>query len=204
MTRAVVVAIDGPAGSGKSTVARALATRLGLDVLDTGSMYRAVTALALREGLDPHDGDKVAILAREVDLVVGERVTSLGVDLTDSLRSDEVNRAVSVVAAHPAVRAALVDRQRSWVEAHRGGVVEGRDIGSVVFPHADVKVFLTASDVERARRRADDEHPESVARRDRLDVGRVASPLRPADDAHRLDTTGRPVEDVVEEILSWL
>lgn len=204
MTRAVVVAIDGPAGSGKSTVARALATRLGLDVLDTGSMYRAVTALALREGLDPHDGDKVAILAREVDLVVGERVTSLGVDLTDSLRSDEVNRAVSVVAAHPAVRAALVDRQRAWVEVHRGGVVEGRDIGSVVFPHADVKVFLTASDVERARRRADDEHPESVARRDRLDVGRVASPLRPADDAHRLDTTGRPVEDVVEEILSWL
>jgi cytidylate kinase len=204
MTGALVVAIDGPAGSGKSTVARAVAARLGLSVLDTGSMYRAVTALALRAGLDPHDADKVSILARDADLVVGDRVTSLDVDLTAELRSDGVNEAVSVVAAHPGVRAALVERQRAWVTTHGGGVVEGRDIGSVVFPHAAVKVFLTASDAERARRRADDEHPDSVARRDRLDEGRVASPLRPATDAHVLDTTGRAVDDVVDEILAWL
>jgi len=203
MTGPVVVAIDGPAGSGKSTVAREVAARLGLAVLDTGSMYRAVTALALRDGIDPHDAATVAALAREVDLAVGEAVTSRGVDLTAELRSDAVNEAVSVVSAHPGVRTALVERQRDWVSAHAGGVVEGRDIGSVVFPHASVKVFLTASDDERARRRHD-EHPDSVARRDRLDVARAASPLRPADGAHVLDTTDRAIGDVVDEILAWL
>jgi cytidylate kinase len=203
MTVPLVVAIDGPAGSGKSTVARAVARRLGLEVLDTGSMYRAVTSLALREGVDPRDADKVTILATAVDLRVGARVLADGVDLTDTLRSEAVNELVSVVASVPGVRRELVERQRAWVAEHGGGVVEGRDIGSVVFPDAAVKVFLTASDAERARRRGD-EAPESVARRDLLDGGREASPLVAASDAHVLDTTHRAVGDVVEEILSWL
>ena len=114
-----------------------------------------------------------------------------------------MGRAVSVVAANPEVRRHLVERQRAWAGTHGGGVVEGRDIGSVVFPGAELKVYLTASAEERARRR-NDEAPEGVARRDRIDSTRDASPLREAEDAHRLDTTGRTVQDVVEEVLSWL
>jgi len=204
MSAQVVVAIDGPAGSGKSTLARGLAAALGLDVLDTGSMYRAVTALALRAGVDPADADKVALLAETCEIELDEGVVADGVEVTAELRSAEVNAAVSVVAANPAVRTALVARQRAWVLAHGGGVVEGRDIGTVVFPDATIKVFLTASDDERARRRSDDEHAASVARRDRLDQGRRASPLRPAQDAHLLDTTGRDPDDVVAEVLTWL
>ena len=134
---------------------------------------------------------------------MGEHVTINGKDVTSVIRSPEVGRAVSVVAANPEVRRQLVKRQRAWAEAHGGGVVEGRDIGSVVFPEAHLKVYLTASAEERARRR-DDEAPEGVARRDRIDSTRDASPLREAADAHRLDTTGRSVQDVVEEVLSWL
>lgn len=203
MTEPLVVAIDGPAGSGKSTVARAVADRLGLEVLDTGSMYRAVTALALRAGVDPADPDKVTILATESHLEVGDRVSVDGVDLTDDLRSDAVNAAVSVVAAIAGVRHELVARQRDWVVVHGGGVVEGRDIGSVVFPDAAVKVYLTATHTERVRRRVD-ETPESVARRDELDGGRSVSPLHAALGAHVLDTTDRSIDNVVEEILSWL
>lgn len=203
MTGPLVIAIDGPAGSGKSTVSRAVAERLGLEVLDTGAMYRAVTVLALRAGLDLADADKVALVASEAALVVGDRVRSHGVDLTDELRTAEVNAAVSVVSAHPGVRSALVAQQRAWASERDGTVVEGRDIGTVVFPEARLKVYLTASDAERARRRAE-EHEASVARRDELDERRATSPLRPADDAHVLDTTGRPVDDVVDEILSLL
>jgi CMP/dCMP kinase len=203
MTGSIVVAIDGPAGSGKSTVARALADRLGLEVLDTGAMYRAVTVLALRAGLDLSDADKVALVAKEADLEVGDRVRSHGVDLTDELRTDEVNRAVSIVSAHPGVRSALVAQQREWVTHHDGAVVEGRDIGTVVFPAARLKVYLTASDAERARRRVE-ESETSVLRRDQLDERRATSPLRPADDAHVLDTTDRPIDEVVEQILSLL
>jgi cytidylate kinase len=123
--------------------------------------------------------------------------------VTDVIRTPEVGRAVSVVAANPAVRRQLVRRQRAWAQAHGGGVVEGRDIGSVVFPEAELKIFLTASPEERVRRR-NDEAPEGVARRDRLDSTRAVSPLREADDARRLDTTGRSVEEVIEEVLSWL
>ncbi len=126
-----------------------------------------------------------------------------GTDVTGEIRSPAVGRAVSVVAANPEVRRSLVKRQRAWAETHGGGVVEGRDIGSVVFPRAHLKIYLTASPEERARRR-DDEAPEGVARRDRIDSTRDASPLREAEDAHRLDTTGRTVHDVVEEVLSWL
>jgi 3-phosphoshikimate 1-carboxyvinyltransferase len=201
--RALLVAIDGPAGAGKSTVSRAVAERLGVERLDTGAMYRAVAALALEQGTPPEDGEAVAALAGASTIAVGERVTIDGRDVTGLIRSPEVGRAVSVVAANAEVRRHLVERQRAWAAAHGGGVVEGRDIGSVVFPDAEVKVYLTASPEERARRR-NDEAPEGVARRDRIDSTRVASPLREAADAHRLDTTGRTVQDVVEEVLSWL
>jgi 3-phosphoshikimate 1-carboxyvinyltransferase len=201
--RALLVAIDGPAGAGKSTVSTAVADRLGVDRLDTGAMYRAIAALALELGTAPDDRAAVAALAEAATIDVGERVTIDGRDVTATIRSPEVGRAVSLVAANPDVRSQLVKRQRAWAEAHGGGVVEGRDIGSVVFPQAEVKVYLTASAEERARRRHD-EASEAVARRDRIDSTRDASPLRAATDAHRLDTTGRTVQDVVEEVLSWL
>jgi 3-phosphoshikimate 1-carboxyvinyltransferase len=201
--RPLLVAIDGPAGAGKSTVSTAVAERLGLERLDTGAMYRAVAAQALSESTPPSDNAAVAGLATAASIEVGERVTINGEDVTSVIRSPEVGRAVSIVAANPEVRRQLVKRQRAWAEAHGGGVVEGRDIGSVVFPQAHLKVYLTASAEERARRR-DDEAPEGVARRDRIDSTRDASPLREAADAHRLDTTGRSVQDVVEEVLSWL
>jgi 3-phosphoshikimate 1-carboxyvinyltransferase len=201
--RALLIAIDGPAGAGKSTVSSAVARRLGVDRLDTGAMYRSVAALALAEGVAPNDAPAVAALAEAATIEVGRRVVINGRDVTDVIRTPEVGRAVSVVAANADVRSQLVTRQRAWAEAHGGGVVEGRDIGSVVFPEAELKVFLTASPEERARRRHD-EAPEGVARRDRLDSTRAASPLREAEDARRLDTTGRSVEDVIEEVVSWL
>ena len=201
--RPLLVAIDGPAGAGKSTVSTAVAKRLGVNRLDTGAMYRAVAALALELGIPPDDNEAVAALAAASTIEVGARVTIDGRDVTGLIRSPEVGRAVSVVAANPEVRRQLVERQRAWVRTHGGGVVEGRDIGSVVFPGAELKVYLTASPEERARRRHD-EAPEGVARRDRIDSTRDASPLREAEDAHRLDTTGRSVQDVVEEVLSWL
>jgi cytidylate kinase len=201
--RPLLVAIDGPAGAGKSTVSTAVANRLGLERLDTGAMYRAVAALALERGVPPDDAGAVAALAATADIVVGRQVTIDGIDVTHKIRSPEVGRAVSIVAANPAVRTELVRRQREWAATHGGGVVEGRDIGSVVFPAAELKVYLTASPAERARRRHD-EAPEGVARRDRIDSTRDASPLRQADDAHHLDTTDRTVQDVVEEVLSWL
>ena len=201
--RPLVVAIDGPAGAGKSTVSTAVAQRLGLDRLDTGAMYRAVAALALARDVSPDDVETVADLATGATITVGPRVVINGLDVTDVIRSPDVGRVVSVVAANPGVRTQLVARQRVWADAHGGGVVEGRDIGSVVFPGATLKVYLTASAEERARRRHD-EAPEGMARRDRIDSTRDASPLREAADAHRLDTTGRTVQDVVEEVLSWL
>jgi 3-phosphoshikimate 1-carboxyvinyltransferase len=201
--RALLVAIDGPAGAGKSTVSTAVARRLGLDRLDTGAMYRSIAALALADGVAPDDAPAVAALAEAATIEVGRRVVIDGRDVTDVIRTPAVGRAVSVVAANPEVRRQLVKRQQAWAEAHGGGVVEGRDIGSIVFPEAELKVFLTASPEERARRRHD-ETPEGVARRDRLDSTRAASPLREADDARRLDTTGRSVEDVIQEVLSWL
>jgi 3-phosphoshikimate 1-carboxyvinyltransferase len=202
-TRALIVAIDGPAGAGKSTVSRAVADRLGVERLDTGAMYRAVAALALERGVAPDDHVGVAALAADAVIEPGPRVLIDGLDVTDVIRSPEVGRAVSLVAANAEVRRHLVTRQRAWARTHGGGVVEGRDIGSVVFPDAAVKVYLTASPEERARRRHD-ETPDGVARRDRLDSTRAASPLMAAPDAHLLDTTGRTVQDVVEEVLSWL
>ena len=201
--RALIVAIDGPAGAGKSTVSRAVAAELGLDRLDTGAMYRAVAALALARTIDPEDHDSVAALAAGAAIHVGRRVVIDGLDVTGVIRSPEVGQAVSVVAANADVRSHLVRLQRAWAAAHGGGVVEGRDIGDVVFPNAEVKVYLTASPEERVRRRHD-ESAAGVARRDRIDSTRAASPLTQAPDAHLLDTTGRTVQDVVQEVLSWL
>jgi cytidylate kinase len=201
----LVIAIDGPAGSGKSTVARAVAELLGWSFLDTGAMYRAVTWEALERGIDVHDAAAVAALAADVRLTTLPRVTVNGHDVEDEIRSDGVNVAVSVVAANPEVRASMVERQREIAAAQPlGTVVEGRDITTVVFPHASVKIFLTASLKERARRRGGDEGEASVARRDEADSTRVASPLRQAEDALVLDTTGRDVEDVAQEIVQWL
>jgi cytidylate kinase len=200
----LVIAIDGPAGSGKSTVARAVAALLDWSFLDTGAMYRAVTWEALRRGFDVHDEAAVAAVADDVTLTALPRVTVNGRDVEDEIRSDEINVGVSVVAANPEVRASMVTRQREFAAAQPlGTVVEGRDITTVVFPNASVKIFLTASLEERARRRGD-ESEHSVARRDEADSSRVASPLRQADDALVLDTTGRDVEDVAQEIVQWL
>ena len=203
-----VIAIDGPAGSGKSTVAKAVASRLGLDYLDTGAMYRAVAFAAIRRGIDPEDSGRVAELARQVDLEVGDSVKVDGADATIEIRSPEVTRAVSVVAANPAVRTELVARQREWASAHGGGVVEGRDIGTVVFPDAAVKVYLTADDRERASRRSKemldlqyDQVAADIARRDHADSTRAASPLSVAPDAVVLDTTGLGVDAVVSTVL---
>ncbi len=200
----LVIAIDGPAGSGKSTVARAVAELLGWSFLDTGAMYRAVTREALFRGIDVHDAAAVAALADEVTLTTLPRVTVNGRDVEDEIRTEEINVAVSVVAANPEVRASMVARQRELATAQPlGTVVEGRDITTVVFPHASVKIFLTASLEERARRRGD-ESEDSVARRDQADSTRIASPLRQAHDALVLDTTGRDVDDVAQEIVQWL
>ncbi len=199
-----VIAIDGPAGSGKSTVAHALAQRLGWSVLDTGAMYRALTVEVLRRGLDVHDAPAVARVAQEAEIHTRPRVTINGRDVSDEIRTETVNQAVSVVAANPAARAAMVARQQAVADEEPGGLVaEGRDIATVVFPNARVKVFLTATLHERSRRRGE-EGAESVARRDLIDSSREASPLRQADGALVVDTTGLSVEQVVEEIVRCL
>ena len=203
-----VIAIDGPAGSGKSTVARRLAERLGLDYLDTGAMYRAITFAALRRGIDPADTGPVAQLARAVDLdVTTEHVRVDGVDATIEIRGPEVSRAVSLVAANPEVRAELVRRQREWAYERSGGVMEGRDIGTVVFPDAMLKVYLNARPEVRAERRAaevSDLDYETVAadmaRRDAFDQGREADPLRRAEDAIQFDTSDMSVDEIVDEL----
>lgn len=204
-----MIAIDGPAGSGKSTVAREVAARLGLDYLDTGAMYRAVAFEAIRREVEPDDAAAVAELARRLDLTVADRVTVNGTDATAEIRSPEVTRAVSTVAANPEVRSELRRRQREWAESRGGGVVEGRDIGTVVFPQARIKVYLTADDGERASRRSKetlehdyDQVAADLARRDHLDSTRAASPLVAAPDAVLLDTTSMSAEEVVERVLA--
>jgi CMP/dCMP kinase len=213
MTAATVIAIDGPSGSGKSTVSRGVGAALGWAVLDTGAMYRTVTLAALEAGADLGDEAATAKIAEEVDMEAGaERVLLDGRDVTDAIRGPEVTAAVSTVAAHPAVREALVARQREWIERRGEGVVEGRDIGTVVFPDAALKVFLTASNEERARRRHREEAAaerdravgdieSDMARRDTHDSQRKASPLRAGAGAVIVDTTARPVGEVVDDIV---
>lgn len=199
-----VIAIDGPAGSGKSSVARALAETLGWSFLDTGAMYRAVTVEALHRGVDVHDTQAMGALADAAEITTLPRVGVNGRDVEDEIRTDAVNVAVSDVAANPDVRIHMVRRQREFADAQPlGTVVEGRDITTVVFPNATVKVFLTADLVERARRRGE-EGEASLTRRDEADSTREASPLRQAHDALVLDTTGRSVADIVEEIVQCL
>jgi CMP/dCMP kinase len=208
-----VVAIDGPSGSGKSTIARGIACKLDLPVLDTGAMYRAVALAAIESSVDLYDERASGQVAREHAITVESGVTTIdGRDVSDEIRGPQVTAAVSIVAAHPEVRLVLVAQQRAWVAEHGGGVVEGRDIGTVVFPAAPLKVFLTASDEERARRRQRDEAASdrqievdtvkaALARRDALDSGRAASPLRSADDAVLVDTTGRGIDEIVSELV---
>ena len=203
MRASVTVAIDGPAGSGKSTLSRALATRLGLRRLDTGAMYRSVAWAVLQRGIDADDREAVAEVARNLDIEVDDRVVADGTDITEAIRGPEVSATVSAVAANPAVRTVMVERQRRWVDAHGGGVVEGRDIGSVVLPDADVKLFLTASPEVRAARRSE-EGAEAVARRDRLDSTRTASPLEVPVGARVIDTGAQSVDQIVEEVVAWL
>jgi cytidylate kinase len=208
-----VIAIDGPAGAGKSTIARALAARLGLEYLDTGAMYRAVTFAAMRREVSLDDVEAVADLARGVDLEVGDHVLVDGVDATAAIRTPEVTAAVSKVAANSGVRSELRARQQHWAAERGGGVIEGRDIGSVVFPDADLKLYLTASPRVRAERRVAelgdtagdvDEIERAIAARDHHDSTRTDSPLTEATGSTLVDTTGRTIPEVLAHILQLL
>jgi cytidylate kinase len=198
-----VIAIDGPAGAGKSTVARAVAGRLGFTYLDSGAMYRSVALAAARRDLDP------AEVARDLRIEPGERVLLDGEDVTEEIRTPAVSEAASQAAANPLVREAMVAQQRQLL-SYGDWVVEGRDIGTVVAPEADLKLFLEADPMERARRRAEElgADPEVVfseqAIRDERDRARQHSPLRPAPGAVVLDTTGLTLDQVVERVVELL
>jgi cytidylate kinase len=199
----MIVAIDGPAGAGKSTVARSLAGRLGFRYLDTGAMYRALTWLALQEGVDLEDAPALGSLAEAAPISFdGERVLIRGHDVTEEIRQAEIDRVVSAVARHPQVRRVMRDRQRELAE-QGDAVIEGRDIGTVVCPSADVKVYLVADAAERARRRVADRPEigaEALATDLRLRDQRDAAQMQPAPDAERIDTTELEVEEVVDRI----
>jgi cytidylate kinase len=213
VVKRLIVAIDGPSGAGKGTVARALAARLGYRHIDTGAMYRALAWKALRDGVDVSDEPALAALAeRSAFDVEAGRIGIDSHDVRTAIRTPEIDRAATAVARHPAVRRILVDRQRAFGEG-RGVVMEGRDIGTVVFPDADAKIYLDASPEERARRRAaDPAHTSSkdarlsdvataLAERDRNDSTRAVSPLAVAADAVVVDTTGVPIDEVIERVL---
>jgi cytidylate kinase len=205
---AIVIAIDGPAAAGKSSVARGLAARLGFLYIDSGAMYRTVALWALRQNLDPGDMHRMEQLALAADITLAEdsRVLLNGEDVTEAIRAPEVSRAASLGAAIPGVRRALVEKQRA-IGKLNNVVMEGRDIGSVVFPNADLKIFLDAEPQERARRRAAelDSDPDTVSRqireRDKRDRTRAEAPLIQAPDAVYLDSTGLSVLEVEEAIL---
>jgi cytidylate kinase len=204
----MVIAIDGPAGAGKSSVARAVAAELGFTYLDSGAMYRCVALAALERRIDLDDGEGLGELARELEIELdGRRVLLGGADVSDAIRAPAVTAAASRVSVHPVVREAMVARQRALIAAAEF-VAEGRDIGTVVSPEAPLKVFLTASDEERARRRAAEtgEDFESVLdaqrRRDARDTEREHGALRAAEDAVELDTTGLSLEEVVGRVVA--
>jgi cytidylate kinase len=199
----MIVAIDGPAGAGKSTVARTLASRLGFRYLDTGAMYRALTWLALDEGLTLEGGEALGELARREPVSFdGDRVLVAGKDVTEEIRQPRIDRVVSSVARHAEVREIMRERQRELAE-HGDAVIEGRDIGTVVRPDAEVKVYLVADARERARRRVADRPEigaEALATDLRLRDERDAAQMKPAADAEQIDTTDLSVEDVVDRI----
>jgi len=211
-----VIAIDGPAGSGKSTVARGVAERLGLPTLDTGAMYRAIALAALDAGVDLSDEATVAAVARAAVVELEHGATRLdGREVSVEIRGPRVTSAVSQVSSHPAVRAILVERQRAWVAAHHGGVVEGRDIGTVVLTDAPLKVFITARDDVRAARRQRDERAaarsvavdavrDEIDARDRADatLGRATRPEDAAVDALVIDTSDVTADEVIAEIVA--
>jgi cytidylate kinase len=212
-TRRVIVAIDGPAGAGKSTIARRLAARLGFTYIDTGAMYRAVGLWALRQGLDVTDMHHMDQLARAaaIELLPDSKIRLNAEDVTDAIRTPEVSDAASKVSVIPAVRRALVEKQRALAET-TSVVMEGRDIGTVVFPQADVKIFLDAEPEERARRRYREKPKEGsveqVARemreRDQRDRTRAEAPLTQAPDAVYLDSTALTPDEVEEAILKLI
>lgn len=203
-----VIAIDGPAGAGKSTVARLVAERVGLPYLDTGAMYRCIAVAVIDSGVDRDSPDETGAIAERVTVVVEpDEVTLDGTDVTDRIRTPDVSGVVSIIAAHSRVRDAMRTQQRAWIESHGGGVVEGRDIGTVVFPDAATKIYLTASPEERAARRVGQTGGDiaavaaGIAERDRIDSSREDSPLRPADDAVLVDSSGLDIDQVVERIV---
>jgi cytidylate kinase len=210
--KSLIIAIDGPSGAGKGTVAQAIAAALGYRHVDSGAMYRAVGWKALRDRMRVEDEDRVADLAARARIEVSStRVTIDGHDVTREIRTPEIDRAAAAVARLPRVRAVLVERQRE-LGATGGIVMEGRDIGTVVFPTADVKVYLDAAPEERARRRANDpahtgvpaavaEVKSMLSQRDELDRTRTASPLYAAPDAIVIDTTGKNIDEVVREVM---
>ncbi|HJR58863.1 MAG TPA: (d)CMP kinase [Vicinamibacterales bacterium] len=213
--RRLLIAIDGPSGAGKGTVARAVAARLSYRHVDTGAMYRALAWKAVCERVDLDDEEALAALAARITIEVGDGVVRVdGGDVRQAIRTPEIDRAAAAVARQPGVRQVLIAQQREM--GARGGVVmEGRDIGTVVFPGAEVKVYLDASPEERARRRATDaghasgkgtagvtEVASALAERDRSDTTRAASPLALAADAVRIDTTGVPIDEVVDRIMA--
>jgi cytidylate kinase len=210
----LIIAIDGPSGAGKGTVARSLSDTLGYRHIDTGAMYRAVGWKAIQEGLDLDSEDLVSSLARGADIRVDNGLVSIdGTEITRAIRTPEIDRAATRVARLPRVRQALVDRQRA-LAASGGVVMEGRDIGTVVCRDADVKVYLDASAEERARRRANDPAhssgsstsqaavAEAIAARDRSDTTRAVSPLTVADDAIVIDTTTLSIDQVVQRVMA--
>jgi len=203
-----VIAIDGPAGAGKSTVARQVSTATGLRYLDTGAMYRCVALAVKQSSTDPHDAEAVGRIAREVSVVIERDAAKLnGIDVSAEIRSGEINGIVSIIAAHTPVRDAMREQQRRWISDHQGGVVEGRDIGTVVFPDAILKVFLTASPEVRAERRVGQTGGDitavaaSIAERDYLDSTRLDSPLKPSNDSVVVDSSRRTIDEVVTEIV---
>jgi cytidylate kinase len=204
-----VIAIDGPAGAGKSTVARQVSTATGLRYLDTGAMYRCVALAVQQSSTDPNDPEAVGHIAQGVSVVIERDAAKLnGVDVSQEIRSSEINGIVSIIAAHTPVRDAMREQQRRWIQDHDGGVVEGRDIGTVVFPDAILKVFLTASPEVRAERRVGQTGGDiqsvaaSIAERDYLDSTRIDSPLKPSPESVVVDSSSRTIEEVVAEIVS--